>query len=368
MFPRLALFLVVSSVGVLFPCLGSGQQKKEPVAVIVSPKEGAKVERFGEVEGKLHTKKGWPVVLVQPLVGDEPWWVQPPVKEVEDGAFTVAAYFGNDETTPGTKFRVVIVVAKNKAEAHKLKAGMTLMELPALPRSEPVTAVRNTARDGERPAKPRVIQFAGRSWEVKRGRHLGPGPNNWSDAEEHVRLDDKGHLNLAIAQTGGRWQCAEVVATQSLGYGVYRWVISGDLPALDPRVVLGLFVYENDRREIDFELSRWGEADNANAQFVIQPYGKDSMHRFDTGKAKVLNCSLVWEKTAVRGRCWAGVDTTREPLADWKYTGRKIPPPGNERARMNLWLFRGKAPAAPVKEEIVIQSFEFKPAAPEKNH
>jgi hypothetical protein len=189
---------------------------------------------------------------------------------------------------------------------------------------------------------------------------MGPGPNDFSDSTQSVWLDEQQHLHLAIAKTDGRWRCAEVVADRSLGYGEYRWRISGDLAALDPRAVLGLFTYEREDQEVDFELSRWANPGNANAQFVVQPYtAKGAMRRFDTGKAKALTISIIWGKEAVRCRCWEGTDTSKPPLATWKYTGRHNPKPGKERARANLWLFQSRPPASGKKQEVVIESFDF---------
>lgn len=214
---------------------------------------------------------------------------------------------------------------------------------------------------GPRKQAARTVEFSGHTWRVKNGRRLGPGPNSWSNSEKNVWLDDKGQLHLAIVKTDDRWDCAEVVATESLGYGEYRWVIEGDLSAFDPRVVLGMFTYENDQREIDFELSRWGDAKNPNSQFVVQPGAKDSVHRFDSGKAKTLTVSLLWEKAKIRGRCWVGEDTTQTPLADWEYTGKKNPPPGRERVDINFWLYQGIAPSTTAPQEIVIRTFRFVP-------
>jgi hypothetical protein len=340
---------------VLTPVRGAGDQKNDnPPAEVVAPKEGAVVAEVEEFEGRLAVS-GWPVVFVRPLIEGEPWWVQPAVEEVVNGQFTGRAHFGDKNTPKETKFALVVLVARNKKEADRFMAGKTLSTLPTdLPHSREVTVFR----DARGP-----LQFAGRSWRVKGGRRLGPGPNDFSDAVDNVWLDDKDHLHLAITKADNRWQCAEVVAEESLGYGEYRWVVAGDLAALDRQVVLGLFTYETTSREIDFELSRWGNKAKANAQFVVQPYtAKDSTYRFDTAQAKLLTISLVWEKDLVQGRCWDGEDTTKEPLADWKYTGRNNPPPGKERARANLWLFEGKAPSPGTKQEVVIHSFEFKPA------
>ena len=339
---------------------GENKQQAEPLPVeLVVPKEGATVSDVEELEGRL-TKDGWPVIVVQPQFEGASWWVQPSVEEVVEKQFTGRAHFGDKDTPKGAKFILVVLVAKNRNEARKFKTGMTLKELPPdLPRSKEVTVLRD-AQGSAKPREPRILTFSGQTWQAKVGRRLGPGPNDFSDTNENVWIDEKGRLHLAITKSDDRWHCAEVVASKSLGYGEYRWVVSGELPTLDRRVVLGLFTYETTEKEIDFELSRWGNAEKPNSQFVVQPYkAKNSTHRFDTGKAKVLTCSLIWEKDQVRGRCWEGEDTTKEPLADWKYTGRNIPPPGKERARANLWLFESKPPASGEKQEVVIHSFKF---------
>jgi hypothetical protein len=147
-----------------------------------------------------------------------------------------------------------------------------------------------------------------------------------------------------VTKSDGKWQCAEVVAEKSLGYGEYRWVFSGDLSVLDRRVVLGLFTYENTTKEIDFELSRWGDVRKGNAQFVVQPYtAKDSTYRFDTGRAKVLTVSLLWEKDQPAAAAGRARIPTEHP---WQTGNTQVgtSPPGKERARANLWLFEGKPP------------------------
>lgn len=208
----------------------------------------------------------------------------------------------------------------------------------------------------------RSVEFAGRTWQVKAGKNLGPGPNDFSDASESVRVDQDGHLHLAILPTNGSWTCSEVVAPASLGYGEYRWTVAGKLPTLDPRSVVGLFTYEDNDHEIDFEVSRWGKPGDANAQFVLQPYAPDSMRRFDAGAAERLTASLIWTERSVRFRCWVGSDTTKPPLHEWTYTGPKIPRPGKERTRMNFWLLDGRPSPAATRQDVTIESFEFRPA------
>lgn len=367
--PRLAILVAASSLFSLADGrLVAAQDRGLKAVVITFPDEGGTVEQAEQLEGRFKAEKGWPVVFVQPLTGaNQPWWIQAPVETVSGGNFATQVIFGAEGTRPRTKFRIVVVLAASREDAAKYERGTTRRTLPpGLPRSEPVIVVRADGDSRQLETYPRAITFAGRAWMVKVGdRKLGPGLNFFSDAEENVSVDRDGQLHLTITHDEDIWQCAEIMAKESMGYGEYRWVITGDLPVLDPQVVLGLFLYEDENREIDFELARWGDAHKANAQFVVQPYTeKGSLFRFDAGTATTLTCSLLWDEKLVHARCWIGEDRSRKPLADWKYTGRRVPRPGGERARANLWLYDGKAPRATARQEVIVRSFVFVPAGP----
>lgn len=117
------------------------QEKKAPPAEVVSPKAGGMVEEFSEVEGRL-MQPGWPVVLIKPP-GDQPWYVQAPVESISDGSFSVPGRFGDAMTKAGTKFRVIIIVAKDKRAAHQYETGAQLKALPpGSLRSETITVTR----------------------------------------------------------------------------------------------------------------------------------------------------------------------------------------------------------------------------------
>jgi hypothetical protein len=58
--------------------------------------------------------------------------------------------------------------------------------------------------------------------------------------------------------------------------------------------------------------------------------------------------------------------TSRRPAISsinnqWTYTGAQIPQPGNERARINVWLLNGKAPISLTGDRTTIKSFAFQP-------
>ena len=76
----------------------------------------------------------------------------------------------------------------------------------------------------------------------------------------------------------GKWHCAEVRLTESLGYGRYAVTLTSGLNALDPQVVVGLFTYDlNDpshhHREIDIGFSRWGGPTSHTGRTVCRAAG-----------------------------------------------------------------------------------------------
>jgi hypothetical protein len=101
----------------------------------------------------------------------------------------------------------------------------------------------------------------------------GPGPNLFGS--EGVRTTANGRLHLAIVRTKTGWCCSEVILNRSLGYGEYPFSVRAD--DLDRNAVFGMFLWDGSVprlyfREIDIELSRWGDPRKPNAQFAVQPY------------------------------------------------------------------------------------------------
>jgi hypothetical protein len=139
-----AKWLVICALGFLFATghVAGQETKKTPAAVVDSPTADEAVEESSQVDGHLN-ETGWPVVLVKPP-GDLPWYVQAPVESLTDGKkFSVAAKFGDSMTKPRTKFKVVIIVAKDKRAAYEYETGAQLKALPpGLPRSKTITVSR----------------------------------------------------------------------------------------------------------------------------------------------------------------------------------------------------------------------------------
>ncbi len=235
-----------------------------------------------------------------------------------------------------------------------------LMILPGWEQNKP--DCRNAA-DGNR-----LISFSGYNWLVDdSGMALkNPGGNFFSSSVENVRIDMSGRLRLSITSRDDRWYCAGVSLPESLGYGRYIFHLATRPSMLDRNVVGGLFLYQDDRNEIDIELARWGEEVNSNSHFVIQP----SVHAgnicsFDADfRGRRSTWVIDWSADRVYFSAYRGYhdDTpgSGKIISEWSYTGKDIPKAGLERVMINLWLFRGNPPADGRQNEIVVRSFEFK--------
>jgi hypothetical protein len=222
----------------------------------------------------------------------------------------------------------------------------------------------------DRPPYKRTLQFSGYTWGVKASPSpVGPGPNNFSDLESDVFVDDTGRLHLKIVQRAGTWYCTEIVHTQSLGYGTYTFTLASPVDQLDPNVVLGLFTWDDaapqyNYREVDIEISRWGDLQALNSQYVIQPYTQaGNMHRFATLLQGSLSTHLFdWRKDVVQFSSYQGNPANPgDQIQAWTYSGADNPPPGAENTRLNLWLMNGSPPSDGQEVEVVVESFTFTP-------
>lgn len=263
-----------------------------------------------------------------------------------------------------------------KIESH---LGTTVMK-PACAVIEPSGVIRsiaaailllaglNCAGGGE----VRSIQFSGYKWYVKDsgGNAVGPGPNRFSDSEKNVRLDDKGRLHLGIRKSWGKWYCAEVWTEESFGNGIYIFTVAPGADRIDPQAVLGMFVYdmnaeEEDYRELDIELSRWGHPNFTNAQFAIQ--GKDygeAQKRFNFVTSNEPTTHVIeWFPISIYFKSVAGRDyeesEDEKVFETWRHRGFDVPGAGSENVRINLWLYEGNKPLNSDEVEVIIESFRY---------
>ncbi len=227
----------------------------------------------------------------------------------------------------------------------------------------------------------RTIEFSGYEWMVKfSNTPVGPGQNYFSGSEENVWVDEQGQLHLKITERDGKWECAEVYTTESLGYGEYTFYVASRVDQLDKNVVAGLFTWDDvpeyNHREIDIEFSRWGDENNDNLLYTVQsgvlpnpPENYDSFNMALNGDFSTH--SFVWESNRISFQSLHGhYDSPPDPMYiinSWNYFGDDNPIPGNEKVHINLWLIDtngdgiGDPPSDGQEAEIIIKGFEYVP-------
>ncbi len=247
-----------------------------------------------------------------------------------------------------------------------------------------------------------TIDWSGYQWRVRtsNGAEQGPGPNIFADGKDNVFVDEAGNLHLRIVKDSkGRWTCAEVSTTASLGYGTYEWEVASRYDNLAKNVVGGLFTYnspENVARqigkkvgdaipdtphEIDIEFTGcWGDANlfytthdpdikSPGVQFHQTLQGDFTTHRFTWSPDRI-----EWE--SYNGHV-AGLSAPENPItedrdiaergkeAKYTYTGPVVPQDLDEKVHLNLWIFdesdKPKAPSDNQPQELILRSFRFTP-------
>jgi hypothetical protein len=223
----------------------------------------------------------------------------------------------------------------------------------------------------EKSAPKRKIEFAGHTWLVKYGDKLGPGPNNFSDSPDDVRVDPNGCLHMKIVQRNGKWYCTEIASEKAFGYGTYVLTLASRVDTLDRNIILGFFTWDDfapqyNFREIDFEFGRWQNLENDVAQFVIQPWEHlGNIYRYDigySGHTEMTTHSFTWGPDGIYfASYYGGYSKKPSPdnmIASWYYDGKDNPSPGKENLRINFWLVWGKTPVDGKDAEVVITDFK----------
>ena len=284
------------------------------------------------------------------------WWVQPTVAEPftairSDGTWSAEIHLGYEYAAllVDTSYRPPPTV-----DSQPSKGGPIVVAAIAKGVGPVILA----------PTKP--VKFSGYDWDVRtiasdRGGSSHPysGDNAWTD--------DGGTLHLRIAKTSDNWSCAEVVLNRSLGYGTYVLTVR-DISHLEPAAVLSMTTFdewggEQYYREMDVEVSRWGDASNKkNAQYVIEPYyHPGNVYQFVAPQG-TLTYSMKWEAGRADFKTVRGNSTGpgTEVISDHEF-GTGIPSPGQE--RLHLFFYVVASDKNPLQHggEVVLEKFAYLP-------
>jgi hypothetical protein len=284
------------------------------------------------------------------------WWVQP----LANKPFTPIQknFTWKNSTHLGTEYAALLVEpgysAPKTTDILPRKGGAVIA----------VATVEGRASSASATLVPKVIRFSGYEWEVLQVPSDSGGVMHANRAS-NVWTDRRGWLHLRIARESGEWTCSEITLSRSLGYGSYSFVVR-EIPQLEPGTVLGMFTWDpleagQNHREIDIELSQWGDPAAKNAQFTIQPYYvAANVFRFISPSA-ALTHSFRWEPGRVSFQTAHEAPGNRSRVGAEHVFTSGIPSPGGERVHINLYIY-GKS-RTPQKNgvEVVIEKFTYLP-------
>lgn len=277
------------------------------------------------------------------------WWVQP----FGNQPFTTIQPDSKwkNLTHPGTAYAALLVDSRFRP----VSTGS------ALPTKGGAVLAVATVEGGKSTTPPKTLSFSGYQWEIRNSVSNRAGTINTFD-ESNAWVDQAGLLHLRISGREGHWTSGEVKLARSLGYGSYRFVVR-DVSQLEPAAVVSFFTWDDSGppREMDIEISRWGESENRNAQYVIQPYFvAANTKRFDA-PGGTLTHWMVWEPGRVSFRTARGSSPNmRNDVAEHIFTSG-VPSTGNERVHMNLYVFGNKRNPLRHESEVIVEKFEFRP-------
>ena len=343
---------VLAAIFILFNLLSSCRSQQSVARPSIEftqipPTSEGGPDKIGLVAGRVRGAHAGERIVIFAKSGI--WWVQPRV----DQPFTEIRPDStwSSSTHLGTEYAALLVDSGYRPPA-------TVAALPN--QSADVIAVATVKGTGEANVSAnKKVEFSGYQWEV---RHL---PSNRGGAVDfydpsNAWVDESGFLHLRIAGAGHDWKCAEVRLTRSLGYGSYIFTVR-DTSHLEPAAVFSMLTWDDlganeNHREMDIEISRWGDPTSKNAQFVVQPYYVPANVVRFMAHSGTLTYSWRWEPARVAFKTARGTHAMAEHI----FTSG-VPPAGGESVHMNLYVFHNARSPLQSGTEVVIEKFEYLP-------
>jgi hypothetical protein len=137
-----------------------------------------------------------------------------------------------------------------------------------------------------------------------------------------------------------------------------------DISDLEPSAVLSISTRDDSGpyREMDIQISRWGESTGKNAQYVVQPYFVPAnMVRF-IAPAGTLAYSIFWEPGRASFRTFrvSVAGGKGEIIAAHAFTSG-VPAPETESVRLNFYVFHARDNPLRHVAEVIVEKFEYLP-------
>jgi hypothetical protein len=311
-------------------------------------------ERVDEIAGRVSGAHPGQQIVVYARSG--PWWVQPwpdkpfiPIKA--DGTWSTPTHLGFEYAAllvdPGYHPPPTIDTAP-------MRGGSVVA----------VEMVKGTGSAQIAPTK--ALKFSGYDWAIRTIAGDRGGLNNLYDAD-NAWTDAGGALHLRMKKRAGRWSCAEVELSRSLGYGTYILVVR-DVTHLEPAAVLSLNTFDDwggDQhfRELDVEMSRWGDAHNKNnAQYGVQPFYIPGNLAPFTVPAGTLTHVMHWESGRASFKTVQGssVHPGAPAVSEHVFTSQ-VPTPGQEKFQLLFYVVESQKYPLQSENEVVIEKFQYLP-------
>lgn len=310
-------------------------------------------EKVDTISGRVKNARPGQQIVIYARSG--PWWVQPwpdhaliPIRA--DSTWST-------ETHLGFEYAALLV----DADYHPLPT------MDVVPTSggavSLVKVVKGTGTPTLAPTKP--LRFSGYDWEVRTIASDRGGLNNLYDPD-NAWTDPSGGLHLQIKKRGGRWRCAEMVLNRSLGYGTYKLTIR-DASQLEPAAVFSMITWDQagdqNYREMDVEVSRWGDSSNkSNTQYVIQPFYVPGNTFTFVAPAGTLTHVLRWESGVANFKTLRGAPEAAgtHAVSEHEFTSG-IPSPGQARVHLIFYVIASDKNPLQKDSEVVIDKFEYVP-------
>ncbi len=312
-------------------------------------------ERVDTISGRVRNARPKQQIVIYAQSG--PWWVQPwpdhpfiPIKA--DSTWSTETHLGFEYAA--------LLVEPDYHPQPMMDLAPTQGGSVAL-----VTIVKGVGAPQFAPTG--SLKFNGYDWGVRTIANDKGGTNNLFDAE-NARTDASGALHMQIQKNKtGRWSCAEIFLNRSLGYGTYSVTVR-DISHLEPAAVFTMYIFEDSAgeqhyREMDIEVSRWGDSANKNnAQYVIQPfYTPGNLFAF-AAPSGTLTYVLRWEPGHATFKTFRGrsAGAGAQLVSEHEFTSG-IPVPGKAKPRLIFYIAASDKNPLQKPSEVVVEKFEYLP-------
>ena len=242
-------------------------------------------DKLDGLEGRVHGAQPGQRIVLYANAGSI-WWIQPlaihPFTAIEsDSTWKSSSHLG-------TEYAAILV-------DPGYDPALTLKGLPPLGHGVHAVAL---ATVGAAPAAAnQTLKFSGYEWSIRHITSDRNGAISYYDPA-NAWTDSAGELHLRITRDGDRWKCSQVLLTSHLGYGTYLFSVK-DTAHLEPAAALVMFTYDDlaaeHHREMDIEMSHWGDPKSKGGDYVVQPYNFPENKVIFEPPAGKLTHSLRWE-------------------------------------------------------------------------